>query len=100
MVCDDQMHLQYVEELLLMGQLYDNDERWEFYNAKNFERPSKKELLDCKAIIIGYSSHKIKNKVPRDDSIIKKLTMKKIVDTDPNKSEGGHESSNGSIELD
>lgn len=34
----------------------------------------------------------------RDDSIIKKLTAKKIIENDMSKSDAGHESSNGSLD--
>jgi hypothetical protein len=43
-VCDNRSHLEMTDELLFMGQLIDSDERWEFYQAENFERPSKEEL--------------------------------------------------------
>jgi hypothetical protein len=36
MVCDNQKHLELSNELLLMGQFIDSDERWEFYSAEDF----------------------------------------------------------------
>lgn len=94
MVCDDLPHLRNNIELSLLGQLVDSEERWEFYNALNFERPSNMELTDVKGVIIGYSSHRIKNKVPKDLSFLKAMT-KKVENDD--KSEGARESSNGSV---
>jgi len=55
MVCDNRSHLELTDELLFMGQLVDSDEKWEFYKAENFERPSKEELRCLKAIIIPSS---------------------------------------------
>jgi hypothetical protein len=71
--CDNRSHLELTEELLFMGHLIDPDERWEFYKAENFERPSKEELRHLKAIIIPSSHHSIKNKVPKDENIIKQF---------------------------
>jgi len=64
------------DELLWMGQLVDSDERWEFYQAENFERPSKEELKYMKGIIIPSSHHMIKNKVARDENIIKQFVKR------------------------
>ena len=76
MVCDQTPHLEYTAELNFMGQLLDSEERWEYYNAINFQRPSKKELLHLKGIIIPSSSHNILNMVPRDDNIVKQFLKK------------------------
>ena len=73
MICDNRPHLQMTAEIMFMGQLIDSNETWEFYNAENFERPSKKELANLKGIIIPSSNHKIKNKVPKDESFIKEM---------------------------
>jgi hypothetical protein len=54
----------------------DVDDDWRFYKAKQFERPSSFELKNMKGIIISYSSHKIKNKVAKDESLIKQLAKK------------------------
>jgi hypothetical protein len=58
-------------ELLFMGQMIDSDERWEFYKAEQFERPSKEELKTLKGIIIPSSNVTIKNKVPKDENLLK-----------------------------
>ena len=95
MMCDDLIHLRNNIELSLMGQLVDSNERWEFYNAINLERPSDAELVDIKAIMIGYSSHRIKNKVPKDLSFLKAMT--KHVTEGDDKSDAKPESSTGSV---
>lgn len=73
MICDNRSYLNKTAEILFMGQLIASNESWEFYNAENFERPSKKELRDLKGIIIPSSHYKIKNKVPKDESFIKQM---------------------------
>ena len=73
MICDNRSHLNQTAEILFMGQLIGNNERWEFYNAEHFQRPSKKELIDIKGIIIPSSNYKIKNKVQKDESFIKEM---------------------------
>lgn len=50
-----------------------------------------------KGLIIGYSTVHIKNKVKRDITFLKQLTSKKL-DVDENKSEGGRESNNSSLD--
>lgn len=75
----------------------DTDDDWRFYKAKNFERPSAQELKDVKGIIISYSCYKIKNKVAKDESLIKQLA-KKAPGDEMNKSENGRDSSLGSID--
>lgn len=60
----------------------------------NLERPSNMELADVKAVIIGYSSHRIKNKVPKDLSFLKAMTKKVEAD---DKSEGERNSSQASV---
>ena len=68
-----------------MGQFIDSDERWEFYSAEDFQRPSKHELKYMKGIIIGSSisftsqkpkGHVIKNKEPKDANILKQIAKK------------------------
>ena len=39
-----------------MGQLVDSQERWEFYEAENFDRPSQDELKHLKGIILPSSN--------------------------------------------
>lgn len=85
MVCDNQKHLEMANELLFMGSLVDSKESWEFYHAEQFQRPSREELKQLKGIIIGSSSsfsqlkpkgHIIKNKVPRDNNILKQFVKR------------------------
>lgn len=99
MVCDNRSHLQLTAELLFMGQLIDSNERWEFYNAEHFERPSKQELRDIKGIIIPSSNFKIKNKVPRDENVIKQFVKRGNNAGDGAQSELGIESSRGSADT-
>lgn len=54
----------------------DKDEKWSFYKAENFEKPSQYELQYVKAIFIPGSHYRIKNKIPKDESIIKKYIKK------------------------
>ena len=77
MICDNRSHLELTAEILFMGQCINNNERWEFYKAENFERPSNKELKDLKGIIIPSSHYKIKNKIPKDENFIKDLIKKR-----------------------
>mmetsp|Transcript_36933 Transcript_36933/g.56557 ORF Transcript_36933/g.56557 Transcript_36933/m.56557 type:complete len:212 (-) Transcript_36933:1676-2311(-) len=93
--CDNKPHLELTVELLFMGQLIDSDERWEFYKAENFERPSNAELKYLKGIIIPSSSSPIKNKVPKDENLIKQF-LKRGGNNMNNQSEIGLESSLGS----
>ena len=90
-ICDNRPHLKKTAELLFMGQLVGSNERWEFYNAEKFERPSKRELKDLKGIIIPSSDYKIKNKVPKEDSFVKEMLKTRKEKGD--KSDLGHESS-------
>lgn len=94
-VCDNRSHLELTDELLFMGHLVDSDERWEFYKAENFERPSKEELKTLKGIIIPSSHYAIKNKVPKDENIIKQF-LKRGGGANHGGSELGGESSMGS----
>ena len=79
-----------------MGHLIDSDERWEFYSAENFERPSTEELRYIKGIIIPSSNQFIKNKVPKDENIIEQFLKRGM--GNPNGSEIALESSVGSSE--
>lgn len=62
-----------------MGQLIDNDEKWQFYKAENCERPSNTELKYLKGIIISGSELSIKNtkKKEDDEKIFKKFLLQK-----------------------
>ena len=73
MICDNRQHLEMTAELLFMGHMIDSDERWEFYKAEQFERPSKQELKYLKGIIIPSSNVSLKNKVPKDENLIKQF---------------------------
>lgn len=79
-------------KLLFMGQMIDSDENWEFYSAYDFEKPSREEIKYLKGIIIPSSNMTIKNKVPKDETILKQF-IKKGKD---GASEAGLESSRGS----
>lgn len=83
-----------------MGQMIDTDERWEFYKAQNFERPSKRELKYLKGIIIPSCSppynpdpsrpkeqHVIKNKEPKDPNILKQAMKRGIGTSERSESE-------------
>lgn len=96
-VCDDRPHMELCTELMFMGNLIDSDERWEFYKAQDFEKPSKQELKYLKGIILPNSEHSIKNKVPKDENVIKQFVKR---GGNANGSEMGLESSfNGSNDL-
>lgn len=62
-----------------MGQLIDNDEKWQFYRSENCERPSNTELKYLKGIIISGSELSIQNTKKRDDDekIFKKCLIQK-----------------------
>ena len=77
MICDSRPQLENSAELLYMGQLIDNDEKWQFYKAENCERPSNTELKYLKGIIISGSELSIKNtkKKEDDEKIFKKCLL-------------------------
>jgi hypothetical protein len=79
MICDSRPQLENSAELLYMGQLIDNDEKWQFYKAENCERPSNTELKYLKGIIISGSELSIKNtkKKEDDEKIFKKFLLQK-----------------------
>ena len=80
----DAVQITHQAELLFMGQLIDSQERWEFYEAENFERPCQDELRHLKGIVIPSSNFQIKNKGPRDDNIIKQYVKRQNERTQSN----------------
>lgn len=76
----------------------ESDDDWKFYKAKQFEMPSLNELKDIKGIIVSYSNHKIKNKVAKDESLIKQLAKKPPGEAEINNFDNGKDSSLGSID--
>jgi len=76
-----------------MGQLVDSDERWEFYKAQDFERPSKEELKYLKGIIIPSSDQQIKNKELKDKNLIKDILKRERAEIGGQQSEFGIDSS-------
>jgi hypothetical protein len=93
LVTDDKDYMEMATELLFLGHFIDSDERWEFFKSANFGMPSKDDLKYLKGIIIPSSNCQIKNKVAKDEDIIKQFLKRGIGNA--NESEAGIESSVG-----